>query len=171
MIPLPMPPNPPERSRRFSRRAFTLIEAVVVIVVLAVSLPPTIMWLDASTSRQADAASATRATFLATAVLESIKADVASTTPGLGFAAMADQAAYLDTSFTGLRARLNPVVQPMLDMGLEYDVTIGALVNENAVVDASPAKNLFRIVTVTATAPSASGPDMIIEISCVVATP
>jgi prepilin-type N-terminal cleavage/methylation domain-containing protein len=51
-------------SARIARRAFTLIEAVVVIVVLAVSLPPTIMWLDQSTSRQADAASATRATFL-----------------------------------------------------------------------------------------------------------
>lgn len=167
----PLSPKPPKRSHRFSRRAFTLIEAVVVIVVLAVSLPPTIMWLDASTSRQADAASATRATFLATAVLESIKADVASTTPGLGFAALANQAAYLDTPSTGLRARLTPMVQPMLDMGLEYDVTIGALVNETGVVDASPANNLFRIVTVTVTAPSASGPQLNIDVSCVVATP
>ncbi len=154
-----------------ARRAFTLIEAVVVVVVLAVSLPPTIMWLDQSTSRQADAASATRATFLASSVLETVKADVASASPGLGFAALANSAAYVDTPFTGLRARVATTLQPMLDMGLEYDVSIGELVNENGVVDASTPKNIFRIVSVTVTAPSATGPELSIQVSCVVTAP
>lgn len=163
--------QPVPRAARASRRAFTLIEAVVVIVVLAVSLPPTIMWLDQSAKRQADAASATRATFLATSVLESIKADVASTVPGLGFAALANKTVYLDSPVTGLRARLHIMLQPMLDMGLEYDVSIGPLINEVGVVDANASKNIFRIVTVIVTAPSASGLAMSIEVSCVVAAP
>lgn len=163
------PASSPRRSPR--ARAFTLLEAVVVIVVLAVSLPPTIMWLDQSTSRQADAASATRATFLATAVLESIKADVSSTATGLGFSALSNQAAYVETPNTGLRARVDPIVRPMLDMGLSYSVSIGSLVNEAGVVDANPSRNAFRIVTVTATAPSVSGPAMNVEVACVVTTP
>lgn len=158
-------------TRRAARRAFTLLEAVIVIVVLAVSLPPTIMWVDASTSRQADAASATRATFLATSVLENIKADVASTSPGLGFAALASSATYIDAPSTGLRARVDSMVEPLLNAGLSYEVSIGTLVNETGVVDASAARNIFRVVSVTATAPSASGAPISIEVSCVVTAP
>jgi hypothetical protein len=104
-------------------------------------------------------------------VLESVKADVASASPGLGFAALANSASYLDTPLTGLRARLATTLQPMLDMGLAYEVSIGELVNENGVVDASVPKNIFRIVTVTVTAPSASGPELSIQVSCVVTSP
>jgi len=160
-----------QRPRALARRAFTLLEAVVVIVVLAVSLPPTIMWLDRSAARQADAASATRATFLATAVLECIKADASSTTPSLGFAALANQDTYLNAPAIGLNARMSTQVQPILDMGLSYQVSIGPLVNEAGVVDASAIRNLFRTVTVTVTSPSASGPDLVVDVSCVVAAP
>lgn len=69
-------------------------------------------------------------------------------------------------------ARVDSMVEPLLNAGLSYEVSIGTLVNETGVVDASAARNIFRIVSVTATAPiTASGAPISIEVSCVVTAP
>jgi len=162
------PKQSPSIARR-ARRGFSLIEAVVVIVVLAISVPPTILWLDSSVSRQADAINATRATFMATTIIENILADSASTATGLGFEAFVNSALYLDTPVNGLRARLSTQFQGLTTMGFTYTVNIGGIVGPSGVVDADPLRNTYRIITVTIAAPSASGPPLSIAVSAVIA--
>ena len=95
-----------KRTHANSHRAFTLLEAIIVVLVLALSVPPTVAWLGDSAARRADSVNAVRASALATTVMETILADASSTSPSLGFGAFANSAAYLDTASTGLRARL-----------------------------------------------------------------
>src|SRR5262245_62627691 len=71
-----------ERGRSRARvprgHAFTLIEAVVIVVILAIAVPVTLVTLDEANQRRADSVNATRATALATCVMEHMLADVAS---------------------------------------------------------------------------------------------
>lgn len=137
-----------------TRRGFTLIEAVIVIVALAIMVPPSIAWLNRAGHDRVDAVNATRATFLATSVLEQVLADAASTGAGLGFAAFADAPAYLDTPATGLRDRLAPVTAPYAAMGMSYSVAIGPLVTQAGAVSGDAAQDVFRVVTVTVNFPA-----------------
>jgi hypothetical protein len=153
---------------RSRRSAFTLIEAVAVVLVLALIVPPTLGWMQGTAARRADAVAAMRATTLATAVVETVMADVASSAPGMGFAALATPATYIDTPVVGLRARLASVTGVYEAQGLTYTVEIGALVNSSLAVDADAALNLFRVVTVRVTAPSATGAPFEIVVPVVV---
>lgn len=146
------------RLRRPSRRGFSLLEAIIVILVLAVSVPSTVAWLGEAAARRADAVNAVRASTLATTVMESIMADASSTDPGLGFAAFANAAAYLDAPTTGLRSRLASLTAPAEALGFSYDVTISALVDSTGTVNPDSAQNLFRKVTVTVEYGAASTP-------------
>ena len=141
---------------RISRRAFTLIEVVAIVIILALAVPPSLMFMDQSTSRRADAINAMRATTLATLVMESILADVASTNASLGYAALASSSTYLDTPTTGLKARISTLQSTYADMGMSYSVTIGSEVNAAGIVSATLSDNVFRQITVTVTYPSAS---------------
>jgi len=153
------------------RRAFSLIEAVVVVVVIAVAVPPSMMWLDEAVTRRYDAANLNRATILSSAVLETILADAASDSAGLGFAAFANAAAYVDGAGSGLRARLARVFGPYQSAGMSYQVTIGGLISASGSPDADATQNLFRKITVDVTYPSASGGNQTLSMSCVVAAP
>lgn len=151
-----------------ARRAFTLIEAVVVVVVLTISVPPTVAWLNQSAGRRADAVNTIRATTLSTCVLEQILADASSTSPGRGFAAFANAATYLNTPTTGLRARITSQTQPYQTLGITYAVTIGPLVDRTGVVNPTPANNIFRRITVSVTFPRSDGPSAAIAVETMV---
>lgn len=144
-------------ARRISARAFTLIEAVTVVLVLAIAVPPAVVWLNEAVSARADAVNAARATALATAVTEHIIADCSSESAGLGFAALAAAPAYLSTPNVGLYARLEPVTSLYQPMGFSYTVAIGPLVDKTAVISNDAARNVFRVVTVTVEFRGATG--------------
>ncbi len=138
------------------QRGFTLIELVIAVLVLAIAVPPTLNLLDSAAAGRADAINTTRATALATTVLESVMADIASDNAALGFDALADSAAYLTTPSTGLYDRLDAAIEPYTAMGLSYSVEIGDPVSSDATVSADPTENVFRIVTVRVSFPSAT---------------
>ncbi|MFZ4574431.1 MAG: prepilin-type N-terminal cleavage/methylation domain-containing protein [Phycisphaerales bacterium] len=144
------------RSRTPARAGFTLLEVVVVVIVLALAVPPALMFADQSSARRADAVNAMRATTLGTLVMESILADVASTRTGLGYAALAASGTYLDTPTTGLRARIASLQAPYAALGMTYAVSIGPEVDSTGTVSGTPANNVFRKVTVTVSYPAAT---------------
>ncbi len=142
-----------------------------MVVVLALVVPPSLMWMDDAAARRADAVATMRATTLATAVAESVLADVIGAGPGLGFAALADPGTYLDAPAVGLRARLAPVASMYESMGMAYTVGVGPLVDETGAVNADTGRNLFRVVTVGVTYPSAEGGPLQVTVPFMVASP
>lgn len=151
------------------RRGSTLIEAVAVVVVLALAVPPVLGWMDRASRDQADVVSAMRATHLAQSVLEQVLADCAAS-GSIGFDSLAEPD-YLSRAVTGLRPRLEPVAQAFAPAGVEYDVTIGPLVSGTGLSTGQPTLDRFRRVVVTATAPSATGPAIAINLEAVVCAP
>lgn len=139
------------------RRGFSLIEIVIVIVVLAVAVPPSLLMVDDVTRARADSVSTVRATALATGVLEQILADVYGGDPLLGFDALADSNSYLQTPTTGLAARISSMTGLYTTFGVGYSVQIGDLVDSSGAVSGDPANDVFRRVTVTATYQSLHG--------------
>lgn len=143
------------KSRSAFRRAFTLLEALVVIIVLAIAIPPTVAFLDQSAAQRADAINTQRATTLAQCVMESVLADVNSTAPGRGYAALADMSTYVDSPTTGLRIRISDATDLYSGMGMSYAVTATVPVSSTGASTGNAATDLFRTVTVTVTFPSA----------------
>ena len=154
------------RCRR--RFAFTLLECVAVILALAIAIPATLSWVDDSASNRANAINAARATMLGTAVMEHILADVASTTPGQGAAALASPSIYLDTPSLGLVARMSSLTSYYTTLGITYTVTIGNLTEFDGVSRGANG-DVFRLITVTATFPAARGGTLSLPISSRVA--
>lgn len=148
-----------------TRRGVSLIETIIVIVVLAVSVPSAVAWLDEAAARRADAVNAVRATAMAQCVTEHVLADCSSTSSGLGFAALANSAAYLNTPTTGLRDRLASQTAALEAMGFSYTVGISALHDSAGVVNADASQNLFRTVTVTVTYASAGGQNVQVAVA------
>jgi len=140
-----------------SRRGFTLIEAVIVILALAISLPATLVWLDESNQRRVDSVNATRATALATLVMEQVLADAASKNASLGFSALANSATYLNTATTGLVARLSTMTSLYSGMGMTYSVTIGGLVSSSGAASGNATQDVFRNVNVAVSYSGADG--------------
>lgn len=132
----------------------SLIEAMVVVVVLAVAVPSAMLLVNDSVSARADAVSVMRATTLATGVLEHVSADVYGGDAALGFDALADADTYLNTPTTGLRDRIASMTALYEAMGLSYAVTIGPLVDSTGTESGDSAQDVFRVVTVTVTLPS-----------------
>ena len=149
-------------------RGFTLIEVVIVVIVLAIAVPPTLNLMQSAASGRADAINTTRATMLATAVMESVLADINSSTEGLGFDALADPSVYLNNPDTGLVSRIERQVSPYTDAGFTYAVEISELVGINAVVTGDEAQDIFRVVTVSVTFPSASSASYELPVSLLV---
>lgn len=163
-------PHVHARSSRVAR-AFSLIEAVAVVVVLSLVVPPSLMWMDDAAARRADAVATLRATTFATAVVETVMADAVSDAPGLGFAALANASVYLDTPTVGLRSRLTPISGLYEPMGMTYAVDVGPLVDGTGSVNADPALNIFRVITVSVEYPSAEGPALTVTVPFMVASP
>lgn len=138
------------------RRAFTLIEVVIAVIVLAIAVPPTLNMMDSAASGRVDAINTTRATFLSTIVLETVMADMTSSNELLGFEALDDEDVYLNNDATGLYTRLVNTTRAYTDVGLSYSVIIGELVGSDGEVSEDEADNVFRVVTVRVAYVSAS---------------
>lgn len=148
--------------------AFTLIEVVIAIVVLAIAVPPTLNLMDSAASGRVDAIQTTRATFLSTIVLESVLADMTSSVDTLGFEALTDSDTYLNTPTTGLYARLESITQPYQSFGITYTLEIGSLVASDGLVSDDDEENVFRTITVFVLIPSASTASTIMPVSLTV---
>jgi len=154
--------------RTRTSRAFSLIEVVMVVVILAIAVPPTLGILMDNASSRADTINTSRATVLASSVLEGILADAASSDDALGFDALADADAYLNTPTTGFVDRMRPITDDHAALGLSYTVQIGELVDATGAVSGEPDENIFRVVTVRVRYPSARGADMVMPVSIMV---
>lgn len=137
------------------RRAFTLLEAIVVIIVLAIAVPPTVAFLDQSAAQRADAINTQRAVTLAQCVMETVLADINSASPGLGYTALADMNTYVESPTTGLRVRIGDATDLYTGMGMSYGVAASAPVASTGASTGNAATDLFRVVTVTVSFPSA----------------
>jgi prepilin-type N-terminal cleavage/methylation domain-containing protein len=134
-----------------TRRGFTLVESIVVVVVVALLVPPAVSMLQSAQTSRVDSANTLRASVLAGAVMEQVLADASSPAASLGMAAFAAPATYTDTATTGLKARLAAVTSAYQTQGLTWSLSIGGLVSKTGSADADSAKNIFRTVTVTVT--------------------
>ncbi|MCR9076521.1 MAG: prepilin-type N-terminal cleavage/methylation domain-containing protein [bacterium] len=140
--------RPIRSNRAGARRAFSLIEVVIAIIVLAIAVPPTLNMMESAGAGRVDAINTTRATLLATSVLETVTADVNSEAAGLGFDALGDAATYLNDPGSGLYARLETSLAAYTDAGLSYSVDIGGLVAADGNPSGDADDNIFREVTV-----------------------
>ncbi len=158
------------QTTRTARHGFTLIEVVIMVLVLAISVPPTLEILMSNAASRANVINTARATMLASNVLECVIADVSSTEENLGFDALDDSSAYLSTPTTGLYARLATSNQSYTDLGLAYTVEIGALVGSDGLVSLDADENVFRTITVRVSYPSADGAAYQLPVSVMVST-
>ncbi len=149
-------------------RAFSLIEVVIAVMVLAIAVPPTLNLLEDAGAGRADAINTTRATMLAMSVIEMVTADIDSNAEGLGFDALTNEAVYFETPNTGFHDRIEPLIEPYLDAGLSYSVDIGALVASDGAVSGDADENVFRVITVRVTFPAASTSSYVVPVSTMV---
>lgn len=156
------------RNRTRTSRGFTLIEVVVIVLVLAIAVPPTLELLMSNAASRANTINTSRATVLASSVLECVIADVASADGSLGFGALADADAYLNADGTGLYDRMDAPTQSFEDLGFTYVVEIGALVSSDGTVSGDSDENIFRAVTVRVGYPSSEGGSYSMPVSVLV---
>lgn len=150
------------------RRAFSMIEVVVCVLMLSLAVPPVLEMVQRAGADRADTVNTNRAVVLATLVLESVVADVSSDDPTLGFAALADSVVYLSHPGTGLTDRLTAVSEPYAAVGMLWALDISPVVGPDGIAHADPTRNLFRTVTVRVSFPSASGSGFVLPVSVMV---
>lgn len=136
----------PLRRRAGTRRSgYALVEAVLVVLVVAMTVPITMRALTESGHAARHAAMVDRAATLGGAVLESVIADANS--PAIGFMGI-DAPGYLDDPATGLRARLADVAEPYGAMGITYGIELGDLSDAQGNVTGDAQRDVYRVVTV-----------------------
>lgn len=150
------------------RSGFTLIEAVIAIVVLSLAVPATTAMIRDATVARSDGALTARALWLGSAVSEQILADAASDDPSLGMGAFGDSNAYLHAPETGLHDRLAGLREEYDRYGIEFDVTIGPLIAANGTPDADPDLNVYRQIEVRVIWSGATGQDQSMPLSFIV---
>ncbi|MEN0019723.1 MAG: hypothetical protein AAF747_02445, partial [Planctomycetota bacterium] len=148
----------------FARRGLSLIETVMVVLVLSIAIPPSLTIVDHAVEIRADAVSLTRATALANGIMEHVLADVHSEHASLGFAAMIDDAAYIE----GLNTRIAPLADAMQPFGVTARVIVGPLADASGTVSGDGGADLFRVVRVEVDYPSAAAGTQTLALECVV---
>lgn len=150
------------------RRGFTLIEAVIAIVVLAIAVPATTAMIRDATVARADSAQTSRALWLGNAICEQILADAASSDPSLGMEAFADQNAYTAAPETGLRDRLDTLLSDYVAFGIDFELSIGPLVTVSGSASGDPERDVYRSVEVRIRWHNASGDPLSMPLSLLV---
>lgn len=146
----------PARTRAV-RRATTLIEAVVVVMVIALAVPPMLTVVNSTADSRAEAVTISVATTLAHGVMERVLADVYAGEEAPGIEALADADAYLNAPGTGLYERLEWLAEPYEDRGITYTVEIGALVGAEGLATGDASSDVYRKVEVVVGVPGATG--------------
>jgi type II secretory pathway pseudopilin PulG len=135
------------------RRGFSLIEAVLIVLMISIALPPSIAMMTEASASQADRVLLATAMSYAQGLTDQITADVSVN----GLDILTDENLYLDAPGTGFWARVSWVSSPYESRNLAASIAISELVDYQGVVSAIPGENLFRIVTVTIDVPTADG--------------
>ena len=151
-----------------TRRGFTLVEAIIAIVVLSLAVPATTAMIRDATVARSDGALTTRALWLGSAVSEQILADAASDDPSLGMAGFEDANAYLHARDTGLFDRLDGLMTEYGRYGIGFEVIIGPLTGAGGTPDADPELNVYRQFEVRVVWSGATGQDQTMPLSFIV---
>ncbi len=138
------------------RRAFTLIECIMSLVILSVAVPATLAMMHDATIARTESVMATRASWLGNMICEQILADISSGDPALGMNALADPSGYLFASNSGLMDRIRTELLEYEQMGITAQVAIGPLLSLSGFTTGDPVQDLYRRITVTVSYRSAS---------------
>lgn len=138
------------------RRAFSLMEAMAVVVLVAIAVPPMAAIAQSHAHAAGDAARRHTAVHLAAGVVEAILADVESTDPRLGFAGLA-RPDYLESPVDGLRLRLGSMLDPAREMSIDFDVVFSDPFTNTGDPAGATEPLAMRVVTVTSTWQAMSG--------------
>ena len=133
------------RTSRRTRRAFSLVEGLVSIVVLSIAVPVSVMMMSDASSARASSLQRERAVHLMRLLRNEIVADVAAPSHGLGIAVFEDVDAYEDD----LRARIATRVATYEELGYAWSIDAGAFVGPRGVFSGVPETNIYRPVTLT----------------------
>lgn len=130
---------------------------MIVVIALAVAVPASMAMIRSAIRTRTTSGNTVKALALAAGVLEHTMADIASPAPDLGFAALADVAAYTDDPLIGLYARLGAFTSPYAQAGFEYRLDIGELSDATGTATGEPELDIYRLVTVTVDYPDGFG--------------
>ena len=111
---------------RCLRSGFTLIEAVLIVIVLAVTVPAGMRLVGSADRAQREAELSMTAVTLARSVAEQVLADV-NASERFGPEFLGDASTYLDDPAEGLYARTEWLFAGGLAAGMDLTVTIGGL--------------------------------------------
>lgn len=139
-------------ARGTTRRAVTLIEAIAVVVVLALAVPPMLVVTADAVDARLESVRIAEATALAQGIAEHVLADAHAMEDGTGgapgFDGLADASAYTDDPTNGLRTRLAWLAEGYESRGMTWDVEIGELVNAEGDASGDAAVDLYRRIRV-----------------------
>jgi hypothetical protein len=152
---------------RTRRRAFSLFEAMAVVVMVAIAVPPMAAVAQSHARAAGDAARRHTALHLAVGVVEAILADAESTGPRLGFEGFA-RPDYLDHPVDGLRVRLTDMAEPAAALGIRFDAELSDPFTNTGDPAALDADHAMRLVTVTARWTSMAGAEASLELQAAV---
>lgn len=153
--------------RGAARRGFTLIEAVLVILMISIAIPPSISMMTEAAATRTDRVLLATSMSYAQAVADQVMADVSAG----GLAVLDDEGSYLDAPGTGLWDRLAWVSEPYESRDLTAGVSISDLVDWQGEESADEGENLYRIVTITVTVPTSDGLLLEVPISVMLGEP
>ena len=139
------------------RRGGALIEAVLVVMLLAIAVPPSMRFAEDIGTARTDAVLVERSAMLAQSVVEAVMADTYSDADGMGAAVLDDLPGYLDDPVAGLRRRIEAVTAGHAAVGLSFDVGAEDAVSADGTATGDAALDRYRPVTVTVRVPLSTG--------------
>lgn len=144
-------------NRARTHRGFSMIEAIACVVTLSIAVPACMFPMRDAAMARVGALQIERAGMLAVAIAQTVRADVASDSPGLGYDALANSSTYLNAAGTGLYARLKPVADVYAAHGFSYQVSVGPPIAASGAATGDPDLDAFRWVMINVRWNSAKG--------------
>ena len=149
------------------RRGFSLIEAVLIVLMISIAVPPSIGMMTEASATRSDRVLLSTAMSYAQGLADQVMADVSAG----GLDILADQNLYLDAPGTGFWARMSWVAAPYQTRNLTAAITISERVSWQGTVSVDPGENLFRKVTVTIGVPTSDGQLLDVPVSLMLGKP